>query len=87
MASLERDELFLGDVAPSFVIERRRRTPLQMVGKVIGLFNRRAEDRVQEDAPAPPRPYGPRIEPPLETLVRDIPNSPAGGTPAGNASR
>jgi hypothetical protein len=65
-------------VAPSFSIERRRRTPLRVLGDAIAVFNRRAEDHVQKDIP--PRTFKPRPEPPLETLVRDIPSFSAART-------
>jgi hypothetical protein len=89
MALLERrEDLSLeDDVAPSFTIKRPRRTPLRIVGDVIAVFNRRAEDHVQEDFPPPPRTFQPRPEPPLETLARPMPKFSARRTAAGNASR
>ena len=82
MALLERrEDLFLeDDVAPSFTIERPRRTPLRIVGDVIAVFNRRAEDHVQEKENFSPRTFERRHEPPLETLSRPMPNFSAGRT-------
>jgi hypothetical protein len=69
------------DVAPSFHVERRRsRTPLQVVRDAIVVFNRRTGDHIQETIPVPPRTFERRHEPPLETLVRPMPNFPAGRT-------
>ena len=77
--SAERE--FIGDgVAPSFQIERRRgRTALQVVRDAIVLSNRRADDHIPA-RDVPHKIFEPRPEPPLETLVRDMPNFSVGRT-------
>jgi hypothetical protein len=78
--SAERE--FIGDgVAPSFPIHierRRRRTPLQVAREVIVEFNRRIDDPVQRKVW--PKTFESRPEPPIDTLVGDVPNFSAGRT-------
>jgi hypothetical protein len=73
LSKSESDYFGSEDVAPSFQIERRRdRTALQVVGEAIIDFNRRADDHVPRKVW--PKTFEPRPEPPINTLVGDVPN-------------
>lgn len=70
MGVLERGQDFSQeDVAPSFLIEKPRKT---IVGTVIAVFHVRGNNSAHVDAR--PRNFQPRPEPPLEKLSRPMPN-------------
>lgn len=84
LSKSESDYFGPEDVAPTpsfpVVSERRlNRNPLRMARAVIVEFNRRADGHIPTRDVAH-KIFEPRPEPPIETLVRDMPNFPADHT-------